>query len=129
MASDFRNWTSVDAILDDMADLPEFLGLPRPQISTPGRFGNRPLKIVAVRGDVRAIEMLVAAGAEIDARNEDGCTALHHAASQGHLPAVRRLVELGASLDVRDDDGRTPLEVATLLKESDTVLYLKGKST
>jgi ankyrin repeat protein len=123
-----RRWKDVNEILNEMADLPEFCGLGRPDVNTPGGFGNRPLKIAAVRGDVHAIEVLVAAGAEIDALNEDGWTALHHAASQGHLPAIQRLVELGATLDVREKDGLTPLEVASLLKHQDIADFLRAKS-
>src|ERR1041385_5022960 len=102
-----REWQNVDEILDEMASLPEFSGLPRPGINSAGGFGNRPLKIAAVRGDICAIEILVAAGAELDARNEDGYTALHHAVAQGDLAAVQRLIELGASSDVLTDDGLT----------------------
>jgi len=119
-----RNWQNVDEILDEMADLPEFMGEPRPSINTPGGFGNRPLKVAAVRGDVRAIDILIQAGAEIDARNEDGYTALHHAVSQGHLPAVQRLVELGASLDAVTDDGFTPLQEAEIHKFDEIVAFL-----
>jgi ankyrin repeat protein len=122
-----REWRNVDEILDDMAALPEFSGLPRPKINSAGGFGNRPLKIAAVRGDIRAIEMLVAAGAELDARNEHGYTALQHAVEQGHLPAVQRLVELGASTDVLTDDGFTPLQEAEILKHHDIVAFLSKR--
>lgn len=119
-----RHWQNVDEILAEMADLPEFMGLPRPGINTPGGFGNRPLKVAAVRGDVRAIDLLVRAGAEINARNEDGYTALHHAVSQRHLPAVQRLVELGASVDAVTDDGSTPLQKAEIHKYDEIVAFL-----
>jgi|ERR1043166_245037 ankyrin repeat protein len=122
-----REWRNVDEILDEMASLPEFCGLPRPGINSVGGFGNRPLKIAAVRGDIRAIEMLVAAGAELDARNEDGYTALQHAVEQGHLAAVQRLVELGASTDILTDDGLTPLREAEILKHHDIVAFLSKR--
>ena len=119
-----REWRNVDEVLDDMASLPEFSGLPRPGINSAGGFGNRPLKIAAVRGDIRAIEMLVAAGAEVDARNEHGYTALQHAVEQGHLPVVQRLVELGASTEVLTDDGLSPLQEAEILKHHDIAAFL-----
>lgn len=119
-----RNWQNVDEILDDMADLPEFMGEPRPGVNTAGNYGNRPLKIAAVRGDIRAIDILLQAGAEINARNEDGYTALHHAVSQRHLPAVQRLVEFGASLDAVSDDGFTPLQEAKMHKYDEILAFL-----
>ena len=121
MDATLRRWPSVDSILDAMADLPEYLGLNRPDVNTKGRFGNTPLKIAAVWGDVDAIELLVAAGARINERNEDGMTALHHAAAQNHPQAVKKLIALGASVDTRDDDGKTPLELARILGNDDVI--------
>jgi ankyrin repeat protein len=102
----------VEAFLDDIADCPEFIGSPRPGINSFGGFGNSPLKIAAVRGDVPALEALVAAGADINALNEDGCTALHHAVAQGHFEAAARLLELGAGTTIRDRFGHLAADCA-----------------
>ncbi len=98
MDATLRNWPSVESILDAMADLPEYLGLDRPDVNTKGGFGNTPLKIAAVWGDIDAIELLVAAGARINERNEDGMTALHHAAAQNHPQAVKNSLRLAHQL-------------------------------
>jgi ankyrin repeat protein len=124
MDATLRNLPSLESILDAMADLPEYLGLDRLDVNTKGGFGNTPLKIAAVWGDVDAIELLVAAGARIDERNEDGMTALHHAAAQNHPQAVKKLIALGASVDARDDDGRTPLDWAKSLGNHDVIEWL-----
>eukprot|EP00282_Hemiselmis_andersenii_P013460 CAMPEP_0114129698 /NCGR_PEP_ID=MMETSP0043_2-20121206/11613_1 /TAXON_ID=464988 /ORGANISM="Hemiselmis andersenii, Strain CCMP644" /LENGTH=50 /DNA_ID=CAMNT_0001222989 /DNA_START=54 /DNA_END=203 /DNA_ORIENTATION=- len=42
---------------------------------------------------------LARAGAEIDAKDEDGWTPLHLAAAYGHVDIVRYLVENGANKD------------------------------
>jgi ankyrin repeat protein len=102
----------VEAFLDDIADCPEFMGLPRPGVNSVGGFGNSPLKIAAVRGDVAAIEALVHAGADLNALNEHGSTALHHAVAQGHYSAASRLVELGARVNIRDQLGHLPADNA-----------------
>jgi uncharacterized protein len=102
----------VEAFLDEIADSPEYIGMPRPGINTFGGFGNSPLKIAAVRGDVEVIEALVLSGADVNALNEDGCTALHHAVAQGHLEAASRLLDLGAIVSVRDRFGNLPADVA-----------------
>jgi uncharacterized protein len=51
-------------------------------------------------------------GADVNAANEAGQTALHAAAAIGANGVVRFLVERGARLDVRTKQGRTPLDEA-----------------
>ena len=101
-----------DAFLDELADYPEFVGLGRPDINSVGGFGNTPLKIACVQGNVAAIEALITVGADINARNEDGYTALHHAVSQGHVAAATLLIERGADMDAKDRFGKRPLDYA-----------------
>lgn len=49
---------------------------------------------------------------DIDARDRNGCTALHHAAMMGSTECARQLIEAGAALDIVDARGKTPAEVA-----------------
>ena len=51
-------------------------------------------------------------GADVNAANEAGQTALHAAAAIGANGVVRFLVERGARLDARTKQGRTPLDEA-----------------
>lgn len=51
------------------------------------------------------------AGASVDARDGEGRTALHHAASNGFSEAARLLVAAGASLAACDNAGRTARKV------------------
>ena len=60
---------------------------------------DTPLHYAAHWGDVRAIEILVAAGAEIDAHGAHDATPLLTAVTHGHYAAAVRLLELGASAD------------------------------
>jgi ankyrin repeat protein len=57
------------------------------------------MKVAVKSGDVPALEALLDAGADIDARDEHGQTALMNASRDGHTPVVRMLVERGAGLD------------------------------
>ncbi len=61
-----------------------------------------PLSTAAQHGNVSAVRLALALGAPIDALDETGLTALHHAARGGHLAVVRELLDRGASLLVRD---------------------------
>lgn len=56
-----------------------------------------------------ACEWLIAAGADTEARDRAGRTALHLAAPNRRLHAVATLIQGGAQLDALDQLGRTPL--------------------
>jgi len=106
-----RKWTSLEELLLAISD-PLVLEERPVDVNEVGYDNDRPLHVAAVWGDVDAIEMLVAAGAEVDARGEFHFTALRHAVGQGHVAAARRLLELGASPHVLGDWGDTPAELA-----------------
>ncbi len=57
--------------------------------------------------------MLIAAGADLNARQKDGKTALHYAAQYGPAEALRLLLAAGADATLRDANGQTPLDLAT----------------
>jgi Ankyrin repeats (3 copies) len=54
--------------------------------------GHTLLHLAALEGDADMVGALVALGADIGARDNDGWTALHHATKLGHLGVVRVLV-------------------------------------
>lgn len=59
------------------------------------------------------IEKLLAAGANVDAQDdEDGYTSLHIAAANGHIQMVDFFLAHGASIQLRDWWGRTPVQIA-----------------
>jgi ankyrin repeat protein len=60
---------------------------------------------------IEAVKLCLDRGADVNAADEDGLTALHHAVVRG-AGVVRLLVERGAALGVKDKHGRTPLDVA-----------------
>jgi len=63
------------------------------------------------KGETRDIEGLLAAGAEVDAKDEKGVTALMHASAEGHTQSVEALLDAGAEVDAQADDGLTALMV------------------
>jgi len=83
-----------------------------------------PLSAAVVTGEVPIIEALLAAGAEIDQRDEDGCTALMDAAAAGNLEMVKLLVEAGADPNAVDDLDRTALDVAQECRKRKVAAYL-----
>ena len=90
-----------------------------------GDGGNSPLWYAAQgapAGGVAIAQLLIQAGAKVNAQGEFGMTPLHMACSWGHPDMVVFLHKHGADLDLKDDYGRTPASLA----RAD---YEEGKST
>eukprot|EP00812_Abedinium_dasypus_P009730 NODE_339_length_1652_cov_634.402004.p1 GENE.NODE_339_length_1652_cov_634.402004~~NODE_339_length_1652_cov_634.402004.p1 ORF type:complete len:459 (-),score=123.60 NODE_339_length_1652_cov_634.402004:258-1634(-) len=63
----------------------------------------------AAKGDIQALQNLLEHRANINAKNDDGRTALHVAASHGQVAALHYLVQMKANLNVYDEFHLTPL--------------------
>ena len=61
---------------------------------------------------------LIKAGADIDARDEDGETPLHSAAESGNPEHIAVLVDAGADINAPDESGQTPLHAAAAVTPS-----------
>ena len=66
----------------------------------------------------KAVRLLLAAGSDINARNEADFTALHGAALRGSHEVIQILVDHGADLNARDFRGRTPYRLAEGSKQA-----------
>jgi ankyrin repeat protein len=64
-------------------------------------------------GGLEAMKLLLAHGADVNARTNWEATPLHVAAFNGHDAAVRFLLDHGAQVNAKDDRGNTPYAVAT----------------
>jgi ankyrin repeat protein len=74
---------------------------------------DAPIADAAMRGDLEAVRTLLKQGAEVNAAQGDGMTALHWAAEQGNVDMAKILVFAGAEVDAETRLGaHTPLHVA-----------------
>jgi rhodanese-related sulfurtransferase len=74
--------------------------------------GTTPLMKASHNGEGNIVRMLIAAGAQLDARNADGNNALLLACVGGHLDIIDLLLEVGIDINNRNDNGATPLMYA-----------------
>ncbi len=84
-----------------------------------------PLAHAAARGDTPAVRALLRDGAEVNAAQGDGMTALHWAAERGDAELARLLTYAGASVDAGTRIGQyTPLHVAAGNGRADVMAVL-----
>jgi hypothetical protein len=94
--------SEVESILQTEPDLVKCRGLR----------GFTPLHTAADKDQTDVVRLLIAHGAEINARTDAGDTALHWAAFDGRMSAAKLLLADGAEINLRDKDGNTPLHWA-----------------
>ena len=70
--------------------------------------GATPLHVAATRGEDDVADLLIARGADVDARNVQGSTPLHCAAANGHASTVELLIAASADRTIRDGTFHVP---------------------
>jgi ankyrin repeat protein len=94
-----KRWLASQLSSDDM----EALGI---------QLGRTPLHEAAERGMTRAVEMLIARGAKINAADVADDTPLHLAAQNAHTAVVDRLIAVGADVDAVNSSREDALQMA-----------------
>ncbi len=85
---------------------------------------NEALLIAGVEGEVEAIDILVAHGADIDTRSRDGSTPLIYAAMNDHADAVALLVHHGADSRIANREGS---RAASFVSDPELKRLLEGR--
>ena len=82
----------------------------------------RDIVVLAARaGDVDGMQKALAAGADVNARDDKGWTALMHAADKGYILLVEPLLAAGADANLHRADGVTALFIAAMRGHSEIV--------
>ncbi len=115
-AASFNEIQTVELLLASHAD---------PNVGMENRksseFPATPLQVAAYMGNLRLAEILIAAGARMEAT---GPTALHFAVRGIHLDVIHYLLQKGADLNIRDAEGTSPLDQAVWDGSLDSVAVL-----
>lgn len=75
-------------------------------------------------GDLPTVQALVAQGADVNAVDANGSTALHFAADRGRTEVVRFLLDRGANVNAKSQSGSTPLLFAAKSGSLETIRLL-----
>ena len=79
-----------------------------------GMIGGTPLHDAALNGHKEIAELLIAEGAEVNAKGKPGRTPLHWAAYNNHKEPVILLIGKGADVNAIEKNGQTPLHHAAV---------------
>ena len=91
-----------------------------PQYADP----DPPIIAATAEGDVAKVRKLIASGADVNVEDQEGMTALLHAAIYGYYDIVVALVEAGADLEATCNGGCSPLSYAAETGSTRGLKYL-----
>jgi ankyrin repeat protein len=79
----------------------------------------------AKKGDTAKVNALLNKGADVNAKDKDGKTALMAASEKGHTEIVKTLIDNGANVNAKSKIGSTALMLASLGGHTEIVQLLK----
>jgi len=112
----------------DSAKLKELLALQPNLLNARDADDSTPLHCAAWKGHVEAVGILLAAGADVNAVNQNGHwgpTPLHAAAHGNQAPVAELLIQHGANVNALDTGGNTPLFHTTFHKATAAAKVLR----
>ncbi|XP_071818880.1 transient receptor potential cation channel subfamily A member 1 homolog isoform X3 [Apostichopus japonicus] len=107
----------------------EFVKRDESTVNDEDEFSNTPLHLAALEGHSKAVDCLIGAGADIQARNQSLWTPLDCAASRGWVKSARVLLDADCPVDPTDKAKVTPLHLASMNGHVEMVkLLLKSQA-
>ena len=97
------------------------------EVNAPSRESMKvtPLASAAAAKQTEIARLLIARGANVNARAASGHIPLHEASANGNVELVKLLIEKGADVNAKTDDGKTPLDFAVEHQQPEVSALLK----
>ena len=83
------------------------------------------MTIAAYQGHKKIVELLIANGADVNTKNNNGDNSLIIAAYQGHKEIVKQLTANGADVNTKNNNGDTPFVLAAYQGHTETADILR----
>lgn len=116
-------------VLKKCSDTASWYGLDVSDVKAINLMDDTPLHTVCTWGDLESVQTLINAGADVNAKGDNGVTPLFNAVISGNPKLIELLVKSGAILSLKNDDGRSVLEYAKNIQASISVVDLLKKLT
>jgi ankyrin repeat protein len=117
--------TPIIVVLTTMLMLPSCMTASSKRNLVSSKREQSPLISASIKGEAETVRVLLSGGADVNAKNDSGGTALMLASYTGEAETVRALLSGGADVNARDDDGVTALKLAKLKNHNEIVQILK----
>ncbi len=104
-----ESWTALRAAASESLDVVKILISARAKVRA---LGSAALRSAASAGKVEIVELLIASGADVNARNANGETALMKAVASGRVECVKILINAGAELNAKNNANMTAFQIA-----------------
>ena len=104
------------------------VGLPEVEVNHEGLNKHTALHSALLKAHSDVVQVLIDAGADIEAKDQIGYSPVHLACRSGTLAIVKMLVDAGAGVHLRDNEGGTCLMLAGDSGYTDIVHYLENLS-
>src|ERR1700722_18974385 len=104
--------TSVRDILDQCEQTASWGGTAITSLDQRNDLNDTPLHTVCSWGEVNSVKRLIAAGANVNAKGDRGCTPLFNAVVGRSAEVVKALLDAGGDASIRSSDGWLPAEYA-----------------
>ncbi|KAI1048877.1 hypothetical protein LB506_004932 [Fusarium annulatum] len=116
--------TKVHEAILQCADLQEALQEQTWAINTIDGAGESPLLLATQRNQIRSMEVLISAGADVNQQSYDGRSPLMVAAGEQNVESVKMLLKSKSKVDLCNDEGATALHHASMEAEPEVISLL-----
>ncbi|MCK9619035.1 MAG: ankyrin repeat domain-containing protein [Methylobacter sp.] len=100
------------------------------ELISPNQLGidqDSPFHMACFRGDIDDVNIMIAAGADLNLYGDIGDTPLHYAVRMQREVVVEALLAAGAVPDLKNDYGDTPLDIAKIEGNQKIISLLSAK--